>query len=840
MIYRCCGERRREAVLKHPTLNGIDYLEVLDSEAPSGSPRQRTLLVHFVKTAPTLTKAKFELTGGERRTGVKIEWVARADVNAPPPTTAERSYLNALPQADHIIAVRTDSSGDYSTYTLHLVDTPSSLAPPPNIDPLLARVRFSFKVECPSDFDCAPACACPEDEEEGPAINYLAKDYRSFRRLMLDRMSQTIPQWQERNAADLGVVLVELLAYVGDRLSYAQDAVATEAYLGTARLRSSVRRHARLVDYAMHDGANARAWVQVAVTGAPLLVGPGKVTFLTRLSGSDPVVPPAGDPRFERLLFQQPVVFEPLHEQTLFKEHNDIAFHDWGEGECCLPKGAVRATLRGNLPNLRSGDVLIFEERIGPRTGRPADADPARRCAVRLVQVAAGLIDPVTPPTDITEIRWAEEDALPFPLCLSSRTDEALGGETVVGVSHVLGNIVLADHGLTRSGVDLGTVPEPHLYLVPEPGDDCCAPAVREAVPPRFRPLLPDAPVTQAAPVQHPPGSATAALRQDLREVVAQVQATTAASDPGADAWTARHDLLGSEADDRHFVVEIESDGRARLRFGDDRNGSRPDAGTRFTARYRIGNGSKGNIGADALCHVATSIGGITGVRNPLPASGGLAPESAAAARIAAPQAFRVQKRAVTPDDYAAMALRHPGVQRAAATFRWNGHGYTVFITVDRVGGQRVTAEFEAELIAFLEPYRMAGYDLEIDDPRPVPIALELLICVKPGYFRSEVRKAVLNELSERALTDRRTGFFHPDNLTFDQDVWLSAIVARAQAVDGVESVTPSLFGRLGDPDPAPLEDGVIRIGRLEIAALANDPNFPDRGTLKLTMGGGK
>ena len=36
---------------------------------------------------------------------------------------------------------------------------------------------------------------------------------------------------------DLGITLVELLAYVGDHLSYYQDAVATEAYLDTARQR---------------------------------------------------------------------------------------------------------------------------------------------------------------------------------------------------------------------------------------------------------------------------------------------------------------------------------------------------------------------------------------------------------------------------------------------------------------------------------------------------------------------------------------------------------------------------------------------------------------------------
>ena len=100
---------------------------------------------------------------------------------------------------------------------------------------------------------------------------------------MLDRLSALLPGWQARTPADMGIALVELLAYVGDHLSYRQDAVATEAYLGTARQRSSVRRHARLVDDHMHDGRNARAWVQVRVivdtilsTGTPLL---------TRVSG---------------------------------------------------------------------------------------------------------------------------------------------------------------------------------------------------------------------------------------------------------------------------------------------------------------------------------------------------------------------------------------------------------------------------------------------------------------------------------------------------------------------------------------------------------------------------
>ena len=65
--------------------------------------------------------------------------------------------------------------------------------------------------------------------------------------------------------------------------------------------------------------------------------------------------------------------------------------------------------------------------------------------------------------------------------------------------------------------------------------------------------------------------------------------------------WTAEQDLLADSATDTHFVVEIESDGTARLRFGDNMNGLRPESDTKFTASYRIGNGTAGNVGADTL-----------------------------------------------------------------------------------------------------------------------------------------------------------------------------------------------------------------------------------------------
>ena len=46
-LYFCCDERRRDAI-RGSALNGIDYLEVVDHDAPNEADRQRLLRVHFV------------------------------------------------------------------------------------------------------------------------------------------------------------------------------------------------------------------------------------------------------------------------------------------------------------------------------------------------------------------------------------------------------------------------------------------------------------------------------------------------------------------------------------------------------------------------------------------------------------------------------------------------------------------------------------------------------------------------------------------------------------------------------------------------------------------------
>jgi hypothetical protein len=833
MRYYCCDEKRRLKLEGMPGLNGFDYIEVSEDQV--------TLLVYFVnEIAPgVLDRGNFAVEGGERIRSISITAVRK-------PEHDEVSAPEAIP---YCLALGVSSPGDFSHYVLQLRDASDNTAVPAGFDPILSSVQFSFKVRCPSNFDCRAKKVCCPTPARSPEIDYLAKGYASFRQVMLDRLAVLMPDWKERNPADVGVALVELMAYVGDRLSYQQDAIATEAYLGTARHRTSVRRHARLVDYAMHDGCNARVWVRVITdtnADGKLLPGPDPTqdragtVLLTQTSAASGPVPTT---QLGVVLSEGPIVFETMHDIILHAAHDELLFHTWGDTRCCLPQGATAAALSGSCPNLKVGDVLILAEVKGPRTGIAGDADLTKRHPVRLTRVHY-CRDEVYG-VDVTEIQWGTEDALPFPLCVSRVKDNG----DVEDVSVAWGNIVLADHGLTvpvgkdehgtPNREELGTVPVAEARRNPQETYDFCALGKPDMFVPEFRPRLGQGPVTFSRPVQtdEPAALATCTGVETAMPAVAVKQKAAPADNI---PWRPVRHLLDSQRDDKVFVVETEDGGTAGLRFGDGDHGAQPEPGSSFTTRYRVGNGQRGNVGRGAIRHVVCDGVAAIQVDNPLPATGGTDPESTAAVRQAAPIAFRTQQRAVTPQDYEEVAMRHAEVQRARATFRWTGSWHTVFLTIDRKNGLPVDSEFEQEIRDHMERFRLAGYDLEVDAPLFAPLEVELAVCVKPDHFCGDVEQVLLRVLGGGVRPCGRLGFFHPDNLTFGQTVYLSRVLAAAQAVPGVASVRPLTFRRWGTHDTEALDRERIELGRLEIARLDNDPSYPEHGVLRLKMEGGK
>lgn len=1097
MIFSCCNERRKAAVRENPSLNGIDFLEVLDQDAIAlGSPQQRTLVIRCLKPAPAgLVPQNVLIQGGESIIGITADWIAPASALPPAPATnaQEQSYFSNLVSAAETLVIRVDKAGDFSTYTLRLVNDADQAGEDPfqvtealaGFDPQLTSVDFSFKVECGPDFDCAPLPPnCPPNLPSPPQINYLAKDYGSFRMVMLDRMKQLLPGWAPSSEADFGVALAELISYVGDRLSYQQDAIATEAYIETARSRISMRRHARLVDYEVQDGSSARAWVRLEVS-EQVFLDRKKTRFYTDVPNLPSDLSP-GSGNEEAALLAGTKVFEPMQDAMLFPEHNQMSFYTWGDSNCCLPRGATEATLLGTYPDLQPGDVLIFQEMVGPQTGQSADADIRRRWAVRLTQVTTrdalgnALVDPLfesqtglpitdpstQDPAPVTEIQWSSSDALPFPVCISSEfIDSDDRHQAVTGVSLAFGNVVLADHGVTFSGIALGTVPEPTLFVPQNMAADRCSPMALAPLPVRFRPRVPDSPVTQATPLAltgspvtpdvvmlngatsvslsdvneapclliraddpfawpqffgvivsansinpadidlsvvysplgggHgvptpivierfeslsftpadpnyvakqvnalsklvqvpasyvPPASppagyspsvtnlpvsgpialtdtasvayltvqptnpatwpsqfgvlaqgsqqddasftmlvvfqpasggigvslpviiesfvdvslATVADQFDANSDLITVQSFEGAPAPGLSAtdlmhpnvqsavpiieltgslaglafpWAAARTLLASDESDRAFVVEVEADGVATLRFGDGVNGLRPDSGTVFTASYRVGNGADGNVGPESLIHLATDDARIQTCTNPMPAMGGSDPETNDQIRRRAPQAFLTQERAVTMADYENIVERNAGIDESVATLRWTGSWYTVFIAAEPVGGGSLSPALSTAIQRDVERYRLAGQDLQMESPEYVSLEIELTVCVDPSYFRSDVEKGLLQVLGTGIQPNGQRGFFYPDNFTFGQSIYLSPIYQAARSVPGILTVTATKFQRQGVDTDEYLSLGELRLGSFQIARLANDRSLPDHGRLTFVILGGK
>ncbi|HET6214798.1 MAG TPA: hypothetical protein VFE14_18165, partial [Micromonosporaceae bacterium] len=164
-------ERRRDIAEATSTFNGIDWVEVDPAD-------QKKLYVGFLHPLPgqsgeipaggsPLDPANVVVLGGERITGVRT--------------------LTAI-SAGHVLTVTVDRAGDFSPYVLRLVRSTVDHRAPVGFDPALSAQRFSFKANCASLLDCKPESGEPPVvPPAGPPIDYLAKDYEGFRRLMLDR-----------------------------------------------------------------------------------------------------------------------------------------------------------------------------------------------------------------------------------------------------------------------------------------------------------------------------------------------------------------------------------------------------------------------------------------------------------------------------------------------------------------------------------------------------------------------------------------------------------------------------------------------------------------------------
>ncbi|QDH33206.1 baseplate J/gp47 family protein [Porphyrobacter sp. YT40] len=811
--------------------NGIIAVEVIEAGGEAVDLRLELVFDAATSGPARVRDTDIAISGGQRRPTVAV---AEGGVTA----------------SGRVLTVRVPRRGDFSLYTLRLE---RGGVPLPGFDPLLSAIPVGFRLQCAQNFDCET----PDPADEAPlaqaAIDYLARDYAGFRRLMLDRFAALSSGWRDPGPASAEVTLIEMLAHLADRLAYAQDSVATEATLDTARMRISAKRHARLVDYHMSDGCSARAFVHVRMTppgpGRPANVAginPG-ARFLTAWTTLPPAGPDARHAGEARVGGAQ--VFEAVLPAQLTSAHNRIEIHDYAGGLSELPRGTTGMALAdpdGAL-TLAVGDLLLIEEVLD--TNGNASPDPARRHVVRITQRQAGS-DPVGAvdgggnpvPLQLLHVAWSPADALPFalPLARVAALDsiEGLAIGSVQPTAVARGNMVLVDHGEGR-GYD-------SIKPLRAPGRR------------RVFMTLSQTPVAFALPTPRAEESAQAMLVADPSRAAARIDARQDVGAGGDPVWELVPEMFDARADSRVLALDVDDLGRGVLRTGDGISGRIPEPDTAFDLRYRIGGGSIGNVGAESISHLLTDahigldgalVTGFSGqaaniaaIRNPLPATGGRDPESIAEARLRAPLDFRDPRRAVTPQDYAKRLLDDPDVTNAHGIERWTGAERAIVLLVDLANGAALTDAVEARLRRLLEPYRLAGHVLEFRTPVMVPLELAMRVCVRPQALRDKVHERLLQVFSSGRFADGSTGLFHPDSFSFGTPLLLSRLYAAAQAVDGVRHVDVTRLRRqgiAGASDDA-LETGQLLVGDYEIPLLANDPNFPDRGTVTFMMEGGR
>ena len=831
---------RKARLLESSSFNGINFVEVANDA-------ETRLRVHFLNTVQLSgTISTPAITGGET-----IRTVAVKPVND---STDWQMDGNSL-----VLNLAVASPGDFSIYTLSISSK--------KLDPFFQTVTFSFKARCPSDLDCRLVMPqCPAKEEDTPPIDYLAKDFLSFRQALVDFSALRYPEWQERSEADVGVMFLEALSALADDLSYTQDRIAAEASLDTATQRRSLVRHARMVDYEPRCATASRVMLQfdvdqgvnsithgLAVTaaapdGSPVVfeTGEGLLQILTGATGKRLSSPPAS-------------IASPLWNAGAIKPY-------WfDDSERCLKAGATSMKVLGHGYNFQPKQLLLIE------TKAQTSADPPIRQIVQLID-DSGADKPAVEDCDSLFPQPADSSGLPFMTCNASppgltaptaftylrwRDSDKLLVDRDLTQTTLSGNLVPATQGITVTDERFAVAP-----AAPS-GDRTISAALvrtgpREAVtnpdippPPQYLYSLKKAPLAWLAPTTGPSDA------NPLPEILLE---QTDGGLPIKWDWLRR--LLDAEQFVNVFTLdrarylpiarnsddstqyEYDSDGGDTMRFGDGVFGEIPPDTAVFRVTYRVGGGAKGNIAANAVWHIDPAISAtakLLSATNPFPASGGADEETAERVRRLAPQAFRaLQNRAVISKDYQNAAETLPWVQRAGTVFRWTGSWLTVFTTPDPLRSEQITTDQRKELIDLLNRYRMAGYESYVPEPQYVSLDIEVQVCALPDAFRGDVQAAILARLNPYSIVNGASGFFNPDNFSFGIPLERSNLESVIQSAPGVAGILCLRYRVRGRTQGMTEMPDVVDVAADQIIRSDNDPSVPEHGSIKVSILGGK
>ena len=257
----------------------------------------------------------------------------------------------------------------------------------------------------------------------------------------------------------------------------------------------------------------------------------------------------------------------------------------------------------------------------------------------------------------------------------------------------------------------------------------------------------------------------------------------------GDSVWEEPRFFIDSAPDSKHFQVETDGLDVTWIIFGDGIHGAVPPAGEAITIEYLETLGSEGNIGRDLVTGIVSSVyhDGTQvdlAVTNPIASTGGSDRETLDHAKLQAPAELRSLWKAVTKDDYKALAEGFPGVAKAQvldANDCANIRYYQVNMAVAPDGGGLPSPLLKQELAEFIESRKVITIEVNLFDPNYRPVSIDAVVYVYPTEDAQAVRMRIESALCE---------FFSFEKMTFGQSVYFSDVVSLIDGVRGVSHIT--------------------------------------------------
>lgn len=230
---------------------------------------------------------------------------------------------------------------------------------------------------------------------------------------------------------------------------------------------------------------------------------------------------------------------------------------------------------------------------------------------------------------------------------------------------------------------------------------------------------------------------------------------------------------------ERAYTVKLDENGSATVQFGDGTHGTRLPTGSNVEARYRVGLGTAGNVGAEQISMLLSRPPGLKAVTNPVAASGGTDAEAGDEARRNAPLRVRTLDRIVSLRDFEDFAAAFTGIGKAQAVWLWDGERRMVHLTVAGTGGAPLdpNAALYRNLLAAIDSARPPYQPLRVSPGRDLRFGLTAGLWIAPEYAPERVLAAAGKALAAAFGFAARA---------FGQPVTGSEVLAALQGVAGV------------------------------------------------------